>query len=78
MVIHATEFKARCLALLDDVARTGDRLIVLKHGKPVAEVVPALYREETHPQQTLSGTFEIVGDIMEPVLSPDDWEAHKE
>jgi prevent-host-death family protein len=38
--IPAGEFKARCLALLDEVAAGGEELIVTKRGKPVARVVP--------------------------------------
>jgi prevent-host-death family protein len=38
--ITATQFKARCLRLLDEVAETGETLIVTKHGKPVARVEP--------------------------------------
>jgi prevent-host-death family protein len=38
--IPAGEFKARCLALLDEVAETGKPLLVTKRGKPVARVVP--------------------------------------
>lgn len=40
--ITATQFKARCLRLLDEVAETGETLIVTKHGKPVARVEPPL------------------------------------
>lgn len=38
--IGAGEFKATCLAILDDVARTGRAVVVTKRGKPVARVVP--------------------------------------
>ncbi len=38
--IQASEFKARCLALLDDVARHRTEIVVTKHGRPVARVVP--------------------------------------
>jgi prevent-host-death family protein len=38
--ISASSFKARCLALLDDVAESGGELTVTKHGRPVARVVP--------------------------------------
>jgi prevent-host-death family protein len=38
--IPAGEFKARCLALLDEVAETGKPLLVTKRGKPVARLVP--------------------------------------
>jgi prevent-host-death family protein len=40
--ISATQFKAHCLRLLDEVAETGETLVVTKHGKPVARVVPPL------------------------------------
>jgi prevent-host-death family protein len=39
--ISASQFKARCLALLDEVAEGGSELVVTKRGRPVAKVVPA-------------------------------------
>jgi prevent-host-death family protein len=41
MEISASQFKARCLALLDQVAEGGGELVVTKRGRPVARVVPA-------------------------------------
>ena len=38
--IAAAEFKAKCLALLDEVAEMKETLVVTKRGKPVARVVP--------------------------------------
>ncbi|HXY81162.1 MAG TPA: type II toxin-antitoxin system Phd/YefM family antitoxin, partial [Gaiellaceae bacterium] len=38
--VPASEFKAKCLALLDEVAQTRKTLVVTKRGKPVAHVVP--------------------------------------
>jgi prevent-host-death family protein len=38
--ISATQFKARCLRLLDEVERTGESLVITKHGRPVARVEP--------------------------------------
>ncbi|MDO8834959.1 MAG: type II toxin-antitoxin system Phd/YefM family antitoxin [Vicinamibacterales bacterium] len=38
--VAAGTFKARCLALLDEVAATGESLTVTKRGKPVARLVP--------------------------------------
>jgi prevent-host-death family protein len=38
--ITASQFKARCLALLDEVAEGGGELVVTKRGQPVAKVVP--------------------------------------
>jgi prevent-host-death family protein len=40
--ITATQFKAHCLRLLDEVAETGETLVVTKHGRPVARVEPPL------------------------------------
>jgi prevent-host-death family protein len=40
--ITASQFKARCLRLLDEVAESGEPLVVTKHGRPVARVVPPL------------------------------------
>ncbi len=39
-LIKASEFKARCLALLDEVARSRASVVITKHGKPVARLVP--------------------------------------
>ena len=36
-MIKASEFKAKCLALMDEVERTGQSLVITKKGKPVAE-----------------------------------------
>jgi prevent-host-death family protein len=73
--INASEFKARCLAILDEVKRTGEIITILKRGKPVAQLVPPVPRKETYPQETLVGTVHIRGDILQPVLKPEVWEA---
>jgi prevent-host-death family protein len=39
-ILTASRFKARCLALLDEVAETGESLVVTKRGRPVARVAP--------------------------------------
>jgi prevent-host-death family protein len=38
--VSASVFKAKCLAMLDDVAESGAQIIVTKHGRPVAKLVP--------------------------------------
>ena len=38
--ISASEFKAKCLRLLDDIQESGAEMVITKHGKPVARVVP--------------------------------------
>lgn len=61
--IKASEFKATCLKIMDDVAETGEPILVTKNGKPVGKFVP--YREKT---TTLVGVaqqqVEIKGDIV--------------
>lgn len=73
--IAISEFKARCLGLLQDVARTGEPIIVTKRGKPLARVVPNAGSEPGYPQQSLLGSVAIVGDVLKPALTPDAWEA---
>jgi len=61
--IPAGEFKAKCLALLDEVAETGTPLIVTKRGKPVARVVPVT---ETRVK-SLKGSIVYEGDLLSPI-----------
>lgn len=64
-VIGATEFKAQCLALLDQVARQRVPLVVTKHGRPVAMVVP--YEEAAPPAfGILAGTVQASDDLVAP------------
>jgi len=72
--INAAEFKAKCLALLEDVAQTGQPVTILKRGKPIAQLVPAVPRHGRFPQDTLMGTVHIQGDIESPVLPPAVWD----
>ncbi|HEX3532099.1 MAG TPA: type II toxin-antitoxin system prevent-host-death family antitoxin [Thermoanaerobaculia bacterium] len=73
--IRASEFKAKCLAILDDVERTGEPITILKRGRPVARLVPPARGEGKYPQDTLKGTVKILGDVLEPVLPAEMWEA---
>ena len=73
--ITSTEFKAKCLAILDEVARTGVSVTILKRGKPVAQLVPPVPREEGYPQVQIMGTVHIKGDIVSPPLPAEAWEA---
>ncbi len=77
ITITATEFKAKCLAILDRVARTGERVTILKHGRPVAQLVPPTAESGVSPQEGLRGTVRILGDVVGPVLPPQAWEAER-
>jgi len=73
--MNATDFKARCLAILDEVSQTGETVVILKRGKVVARLVSPVRDDAEVPQSTLQGTVEILGDILEPAVPSDDWDA---
>ena len=72
--INASDFKARCLAILDDVNETGERVVILKRGPPVAELSRVAGDGEVCPQAELEGTVVTVGDVVGPVLPEEHWE----
>jgi len=53
-VIGVTEFKAKCLALLEEIGEHGGKLTVTKRGKPLATVGPAKQRAWRSPEGVLS------------------------
>lgn len=69
--IAASEFKARCLGLLDEVAETRVPLTVTKRGRPVAKLVPL--DEEPPPSLLGSVSYDREEDLLEPVGDP--WDA---
>ena len=66
--IKASEFKAKCLALMDQVARTGQPWLITKNGRPVAELRPHATRSGV-PLGSLKGQLIIKGDIISPTDS---------
>ena len=72
--VTASDLKATCLALLDEVSRTGEPVIITKRGRPIAQLVPMRAPDGA---ASLAGTVEILGDILGPVLPSDAWEAEK-
>lgn len=64
--IKATEFTAKCRSLIDEVAATGEEILVTKQGKPVGKFVPV-----EPPRRPLWGLLasdiEIIGDIVSPI-----------
>ena len=69
--IAAGKFKAQCLGLLDQVARSGEILVITKRGKPVARLVPIA---KSAPQ-SLRGSVDVCGDIVAP--TGETWEADR-
>jgi len=72
--LQISEFKARCLGLLDAVAREGRSLVITKHGRPIARVVPVTERRP-RLRETWKGRVRIRGDIVHFDVS-DEWEGN--
>lgn len=71
--IKASEFKAKCLGIMDEVANTGQELIISKNGQPVVRLVP--YRNKPTSLFGIDkNKIEILGDITEPLDV--EWEAN--
>lgn len=73
--ITASELKARLLAVLDEVERTGEVIVVTKRGREVARLVGPAASAAVHPQDELLGSVTEVGDILAPIGVPEDWAA---
>jgi len=63
-VVSVTEFKAKCLALLDEVETSGESITVTRRGRPCAVVGPAPKQAWKSPANSWAGRAEIVGDII--------------
>jgi prevent-host-death family protein len=74
--IAISKFKAKCLSLLQQVAKTKQPIRVTRFGKPVADVVPPADTEVDRNVWIGSGkgTAKILGDIISPANDADDWE----
>jgi prevent-host-death family protein len=73
--INAAAFKARCLALIDEVAESGEPITVTKRGKAKVQIVAVREKPKTLIGAT-KGTFKILGDIVGPIV--EDWDEERE
>lgn len=74
--IAISRFKATCLAVMEQVRRTRQPVLVTRFGEPVAEIVPP--SPPPRPEGWLgcmADTAEITGDIVTPAGDAEDWEA---
>lgn len=71
--IPATRFKAQCLKLLDEVADTGETIVVTKRGKPVARLEPI---EE--PRSLVGSVTYLVDDVEELFSTGEVWDMESE
>jgi len=65
--IPATEFKVKCLKLMDEVARTHEPLVITKCGKSVAMMMPVTPEPAATLFGYMAGTATVRGDIVAPV-----------
>ncbi|MDP6779664.1 MAG: type II toxin-antitoxin system Phd/YefM family antitoxin [Candidatus Latescibacteria bacterium] len=70
--VPAGKFKTHCLSLLAEVADTHKTLVVTKHGKPLAQVIP-MVADSAPGENPLKGTVVFERDIVDPVEV--EWEA---
>lgn len=70
--IAAGAFKAKCLAVMDEVQNKREAVVITKRGKPIAKLVP-VDAEADEIYNFLKGKGSITGDIVSPALSPDEW-----
>ena len=68
-----SEFKSRCLRVIDEVRTQGESVVITKKGRPLVRIVPA-----ERPRQKifgcLKGVVQIIGDIETPVIPASNWE----
>ncbi len=72
--IGAGAFKAKCLALIDEVHAHGGEVIITKRGKPMAKLTPLGERKSESLFGALKGQLKTVGDIVSPVVQPWEWD----
>jgi prevent-host-death family protein len=68
----AGEFKAKCLAVMDEVQKKNQPVLITKRGKPIAKLVPA----NGEPNDIFGfwkGKGKITGDVVAPAISPEEW-----
>jgi len=70
--IPAGQFKARCLALMDEVQAKRQALVITKRGKPVAKLVP-IEKEKDDIFGFFKGKIKVTGDVVSPALTPEEW-----
>lgn len=80
--IPAGEFKQRCLAILDEVAKSHHEVVVTKRGKPVARLVPVISDEEREADilASLRGRGKVLvseDEFLRPSSSDVDWKTGK-
>ena len=73
--IAISEFKAKCLSILEQVEKTKLPIRITRHGKPVAEVIPSKpVMDRAAWIGSMKDSMKILGDIISPASDEDEWE----
>lgn len=68
--IPAGEFKAKCLKLIDEVAETGEEIVVTKRGAVRVRIIPERVElsdeERARLRERLRDSVVYIGDIVSP------------
>jgi len=70
--IAAGRFKANCLAIMNEVNAKREPVLITKHGRPVAKLVPADEKKD-EIFGFYQGKGRVTGDVVSPVLSAEEW-----
>ena len=71
--VAISQFKAKCLAILDEVQKTKQSILVTRRGHPVAEIGPPSPKDDRSWIGSMK-QIKILGDIISPASDEDDWE----
>jgi prevent-host-death family protein len=75
--IAAGKFKANCLAIMDEVQKKRETVLITKRGKPVAKLVPAKSEAKDDFFDSWKDKLKITGDIISPAFDLEEWEMER-
>jgi prevent-host-death family protein len=75
--IAAGKFKANCLAIMDEVQKKRETVLITKRGKPVAKLIPAKSEAKDDFFDSWKDKLKITGDIISPAFDLDEWEMER-
>jgi prevent-host-death family protein len=76
-IIAAGKFKTNCLAIMDEVQKKRETVLITKRGKPVAKVIPANAEAKDDFFDSMKGQLIFLGDVVSPAFDLDDWEMER-
>ena len=75
--IAAGKFKANCLAIMDEVQKKRETVLITKRGKPVAKLIPAKSEAKDDFFDSWKDKLKITGDVISPAFDLEEWEMER-